>query len=106
MERYYPPFLAAIRAGARSVMAAYNSVDGSPATQNRHLLTDVLKRDWAFQGIRDLRRVGHERRHRAAHDGGEHGDGGAATRSTPASTSSFSRRTASSGRTSTRFSAG
>ena len=51
MERYYPPFLAAIRAGANSVMAAYNSVDGSPATQNRHLLTDVLKRDWAFPGF-------------------------------------------------------
>jgi beta-glucosidase len=51
MERDYPPFLAAIRAGAQSVMAAYNSVDGSPATQNRHLLTDVLKRDWAFPGF-------------------------------------------------------
>ncbi len=51
MERYYPPFLASMRAGARSVMAAYNSVDGSPATQNRHLLTDVLKRDWAFPGF-------------------------------------------------------
>ena len=38
-----------IRAGARSVMAAYNSVDGSPATQNRHLLTDILKRDWGFR---------------------------------------------------------
>ena len=51
MERYYPPFLASIRAGARSVMAAYNSVDGSPATQSHHLLTDVLKRDWAFPGF-------------------------------------------------------
>ena len=51
IERYYPPFVASIRAGARSVMAAYNSVDGSPATQNRHLLTDVLKRDWAFPGF-------------------------------------------------------
>jgi beta-glucosidase len=51
IERYYPPFLAAIRAGAQSVMAAYNSVDGSPATQNRHLLTDVLEREWAFPGF-------------------------------------------------------
>ena len=50
-ERYFPPFVAALGAGARSVMAAYNSVDGSPATQNRHLLTDVLKRDWAFKGF-------------------------------------------------------
>lgn len=51
IERYFPPFVAALGAGARSVMAAYNSVDGSPATQNRHLLTDVLKRDWAFKGF-------------------------------------------------------
>jgi beta-glucosidase len=51
IERYFPPFVAALGAGARSVMAAYNSVDGSPATQNRHLLTDVLKRDWAFRGF-------------------------------------------------------
>jgi len=50
-ERYFPPFVAALEAGARSVMAAYNSVDGSPATQNRHLLTDILKRDWKFPGF-------------------------------------------------------
>jgi beta-glucosidase len=51
MERYFPPFIAAIQAGAQSVMTAYNSVDGSPATQNRHLLTDILKRDWGFTGF-------------------------------------------------------
>ncbi len=51
MERYYPPFLAALQAGARSVMAAYNSVDGEPATQNHHLLTDVLKTQWQFTGF-------------------------------------------------------
>jgi beta-glucosidase len=52
MERYFPPFEAALReAGARSVMTAYNSVDGSPATQNRRLLTDILKRDWGFGGF-------------------------------------------------------
>lgn len=50
-ERYFPPFVAALAAGARSVMAAYNSVDGLPAHQNRHLLTDVLKHDWGFQGF-------------------------------------------------------
>ena len=52
MERYYPPFDVAVRvAGARSVMTAYNSVDGSPATQNRKLLTDVLKTAWQFRGF-------------------------------------------------------
>jgi len=51
-EMYFPPFHAAILEGhARSVMSAYNSVDGSPATQNRGLLTDKLRREWGFQGF-------------------------------------------------------
>lgn len=51
-ERYYPPFRSAIRdAGARAVMSEYNSVDGSPASQNRVLLTEVLRRGWGFEGI-------------------------------------------------------
>jgi len=50
-ERYFPPFLAALDAGARSVMTAYNSVDGAPATQNPGLLNGVLKRDWHFGGF-------------------------------------------------------
>jgi beta-glucosidase len=51
-EVHFPPFVHAIRdGGARSVMTAYNSVDGTPATQNRELLTDVLRRDWGFNGF-------------------------------------------------------
>jgi beta-glucosidase len=50
-EVFYPPFRAAIGAGARSVMSAYNSIDGLPATQNHHLLTDVLRDEWGFQGF-------------------------------------------------------
>jgi beta-glucosidase len=51
-EMYFPPFHAAIvEAHARSVMSAYNSVDGAPATQNHALLTDRLRRDWGFQGF-------------------------------------------------------
>lgn len=51
-ERFLPPFEAAVRtARARSVMTAYNSVDGLPATQNRRLLTDILKGDWGFEGF-------------------------------------------------------
>ncbi|HSL71349.1 MAG TPA: glycoside hydrolase family 3 N-terminal domain-containing protein, partial [Longimicrobiales bacterium] len=50
-ELHFPPFRAALRAGARSVMTAYNSVDGTPATQNRWLLTDHLKRAWQFGGF-------------------------------------------------------
>ncbi|MEO8334434.1 MAG: glycoside hydrolase family 3 N-terminal domain-containing protein [bacterium] len=51
-EIHFPPFKAAIdRAGARSVMTAYNSVDGSPATQNAALLNGILKGDWSFKGF-------------------------------------------------------
>ncbi len=51
-EYFYPPFRAAItEAHARSVMTAYNSVDGSPATQSRALLNGVLKHDWGFTGF-------------------------------------------------------
>jgi beta-glucosidase len=50
-EIHFPPFRAALAAGARSVMTAYNSVDGSPATQNRALLNDKLKGDWRFSGF-------------------------------------------------------
>ena len=51
-ELFYPPFDAAIHgAGARSVMTAYNSVDGSPATQNGRLLNGKLKGDWRFDGF-------------------------------------------------------
>jgi len=51
-EMYFPPFKAAIDSGrARSVMSAYNSVNGDPATQNRELLTNTLKRSWGFTGF-------------------------------------------------------
>ncbi len=51
-ERYFPPFEAAVRrARARSVMTSYNSVDGMPATQNPHLLREILKGDWGFEGF-------------------------------------------------------
>ncbi|HKE89557.1 MAG TPA: glycoside hydrolase family 3 N-terminal domain-containing protein, partial [Gemmatimonadales bacterium] len=51
-ETYFPPFAAAIQdAHAHSIMTAYNSVNGSPATQNHWLLTEVLKRRWGFPGF-------------------------------------------------------
>jgi beta-glucosidase len=52
MERYLPPFKVSIQqAHARSIMTAYNSVDGLPATQNPRLLNGMLKHDWAFGGF-------------------------------------------------------
>ncbi len=50
-ELYFPPFGAAISAGARSIMTAYNSVDGEPATQNHWLLSEKLKGEWNFPGF-------------------------------------------------------
>jgi beta-glucosidase len=51
-ERFLPPFAALLRpGGARSVMTAYNSVDGLPATQNPRLLTSFLRREWGFTGV-------------------------------------------------------
>ena len=48
---YFPPYKAAIEAGAQSVMASFNIVDGIPATGNRWLLTDVLRNQWGFDGF-------------------------------------------------------
>lgn len=50
-EMDFPPFVAALDAGARSVMTAYNSVDGLPATQNPWLLGETLKEAWGFGGF-------------------------------------------------------
>ena len=52
IERFFPPFESAVRrARSRSVMTAYNSVDGAPATQNARLLNEILKKEWGFQGF-------------------------------------------------------
>jgi beta-glucosidase len=48
---YFPPFKAAVEAGAGSFMASFNEVDGVPATANKWLLTDVLRKQWGFKGF-------------------------------------------------------
>ena len=48
---YFPPFKAAIDAGVGSIMAAFNEVDGIPATGNKWLMTDVLRQQWGFKGF-------------------------------------------------------
>ncbi|SMD11349.1 glycoside hydrolase family 3 protein [Pedobacter nyackensis] len=51
-EIHFPPFKAAIQQGkSRSLMTAYNSIDGTPATSNHWLLTQKLKEDWGFKGF-------------------------------------------------------
>jgi beta-glucosidase len=50
-DTYLPAFRAAVTEGhAGSVMCAYNAIDGTPACANRWLLTDLLRRDWGFDG--------------------------------------------------------
>ena len=50
-EVYLEPFRACFQeGGARSVMSAYNAVDGIPASANARLLKDILKGEWGFDG--------------------------------------------------------
>lgn len=48
---YFPPYKAAVDAGAGSVMASFNEIDGVPATGNKWLMTDVLRKKWGFDGF-------------------------------------------------------
>ncbi|WP_263366551.1 beta-glucosidase BglX [Edaphobacter bradus] len=48
---YLPPYAAAVKAGAGSVMTAYMDLNGVPATGNRWLLQDVLREKWGFKGF-------------------------------------------------------
>jgi len=51
-EIYFPPFKTAIQLGkSRSLMTAYNTVDGVPATSNAYLLSQKLKTEWGFKGF-------------------------------------------------------
>jgi beta-glucosidase len=49
-EIYLPGFKAAVDAGALSVMAAYNKINGTYSTENSFLLDQVLKKEWGFKG--------------------------------------------------------
>ena len=48
---YFPPYKAAVEAGAGSVMTSCNVVDGIPSTGNKWLLDDVLRHQWGFNGF-------------------------------------------------------
>lgn len=50
-ETYLEPFRAGVTAGAASVMAAFNSLNGTPMHAHRRLLTDVLNREYGFGGV-------------------------------------------------------
>ncbi len=48
---YLPPFHAAVKAGVGSVMSAFNSLNGVPATSDWFTLTHILRQEWGFQGV-------------------------------------------------------
>ncbi len=51
-EIHMVPFKAAVtEAHAKSMMAAYNAIDGVPCSANRWLLNDLLRNEWGFNGF-------------------------------------------------------
>ncbi len=48
---YLPPFRAAVEAGAATLMSAFNSLNGVPASANAFTLGQVLRREWGFHGF-------------------------------------------------------
>jgi len=50
-DTYLPPFEAGVKAGALTVMGAFNTLNGQPASANRYTLTDILKDKWGFEGF-------------------------------------------------------
>ena len=50
-EIYFPGFKACVDAGGRTLMSAYNKLNGMPSAMNKWLLTDVLRKEWGFEGF-------------------------------------------------------
>ena len=48
---YLPPYKAAVDAGVGSIMTSFNTIDNIPATGNKWLLTDLLRKQWGFKGM-------------------------------------------------------
>jgi len=50
-NEYLPPYKAAVDAKVGSVMSSFNEVDGIPASGNKWLMTDLLRKQWGFKGF-------------------------------------------------------
>jgi len=50
-EFYLPPFHAAVNAGTATLMSAFNSLNGVPASANPFTLTEILRKEWGFKGM-------------------------------------------------------
>nr|WP_052954770.1 beta-glucosidase BglX [Microvirga vignae] len=72
-DTYLPSFRAAAEAGSASFMAAFNALNGEPSTANAWLLTDVLRKQWGFDGFvtSDWVGIGELVNHGVAADGAE-----------------------------------
>lgn len=72
-EVYFPPFRAAVEAGAGSFMSAFNDLNGVPTSGNPFTLTQVLRGEWGFDGlvVSDYESVRELLNHRQAADEAE-----------------------------------
>ena len=51
-EIYFPGFKACVQQGqVKTVMSAYNRINGVPCTENKWLLTEKLREEWGFEGV-------------------------------------------------------
>jgi len=48
---YLPPYHAAVEAGAATLMSSFNSINGVPATANPYTMTQILRKEWGFDGF-------------------------------------------------------
>lgn len=72
-EVHLPPFEAAVRAGVGTLMSAFNTVNGVPATADRRLVTEILRGEWGFTGfvVSDWTSIAELEAHGVALDGAE-----------------------------------
>jgi beta-glucosidase len=70
---YLPPFKAAVDAGAGTIMSAFHTLQGVPASANRHTLSEILRTEWGFRGfvVSDWDSIGELVQHGVALDGRE-----------------------------------
>ncbi len=50
-EIYFPGFKASVEAGCKTIMSAYNKINGTLSSSNSWLLTDILRKEWDFKGF-------------------------------------------------------
>lgn len=69
-ETILPPFKAAANVGAATFMNAFNTLNGTPASMNKHLITDILRGEWKWSGmvVSDWNSFGETITHGAAAD--------------------------------------